>query len=113
MSKKTGRITKVEKCYLENNTESTAEELAKDLNRSVSFIKKHSKDIVKKQDTGHVDTAKEKDTHMSDLFGHKEDRGVTIMTPAASEVADETRRIRVNQSHRHQNAIHIIKPEKK
>ena len=50
---------------------------------------------------------------MGELFGHKEDRGVTIMTQAASEVADGTRQGRVNQSKRHQNAIHIINPENK
>jgi len=104
MSKKTGKITKVEKFYIENNSSLDAADLAKDLNRSVAFVKKH----VKKTDTGHVDTTQEQKT-ASELFGHKEDRGVTIMTPAASEVADETRSSRVNITQRHKNAIHIIK----
>tara|TARA_R110002020_G_scaffold271671_5_gene486868 strand:- start:995 stop:1321 length:327 start_codon:yes stop_codon:yes gene_type:complete len=108
MSKKTGKITKVEKFYIENNPDLDASDLAKDLNRSVAFVKKH----VKKVDTGHVDTTQEERT-ANELFGHKEDRGVTIMTPAASEVADETRQGRINQSKRHQNAIHIINPENK
>ena len=108
MSKKTGRITKVEQFYLDNNSDLGVSDLAKDLNRSVSFVKKHTK----KTDTGHVDTAQEKKTSMDELFGHKEGRGVTVMTPAASEVADDTRSSRVNQSKRHQNAIHVIKPEK-
>ena len=108
MSKKTGKITKVEQFYLDNNSSLDVGDLAKDLNRSVSFVKKHAK----KTDTGHVDTAQEKKS-MGELFGHKEDRGVTIMTPAASEVADETRQGRINQSKRHKNAIHIINPENK
>ena len=108
MSKKTGKITKVEQFYLDNNSNLDTSDLAKDLNRSVAFIKKHVKTV----DTGHVDTAQEKQ-EMSELFGHKEGRGVTIMTPAASEIADETRQGRIKQSARHQNAIHIIKPENK
>tara|TARA_R110002110_G_scaffold364406_1_gene574225 strand:+ start:712 stop:1038 length:327 start_codon:yes stop_codon:yes gene_type:complete len=108
MSKKTGKITKIEQFYLDNNSDLDASNLAKDLNRSVAFVKKHTKKI----DTGHVDTVQEKQA-MSELFGHKEGRGVTIMTPAASEVADETRQGRINKSARHQNAIHIINPENK
>ena len=42
-------------------------------------------------------------------MGHKEDRGVTIMTQAASELADETRPIRVQNAKRYSDAIHIIK----
>ena len=108
MSKKTGKITKVEKFYIDNNPSLDASDLAKDLNRSVAFVEKH----IKKVDTGHVDVAQEKKS-ASELFGHKEDRGVTIMTPAASEVADETRSSRINISSKHQNAIHVIKPDKK
>ena len=108
MSKKTGKITKVEKFYIDNNPELDAGDLAKDLNRSAAFVKKHAKKV----DTGHVDTTQEK-KEMNELFGHKEDRGVTIMTPAASEVADETRSSRINISSKHQNAIHVIKPDKK
>ena len=107
MSKKTGNITKVEKFYIENNPNLDDSELAKDLNRSISFVKKH----VKKTDTGHVATTQEEKA-ASELFGHKEGRGVTIMTPAASEKSDATRESRVNAPHRHQNAIHIIKPDK-
>ena len=109
MSKKTGKITKVEQFYLDNNSGLDPSDLAKDLNRSVAFVKKHTK----KADTGHVDTIQEEKANISELFGHKEGRGVTVMTPAASEVADETRDGRVNQTHRHQNAIHIINPENK
>ncbi len=109
MSKKTGKLTKIEKFYIENNTEKDADEIAKDLNRTKASVEKH----LAKQGSSHVDSIQEEKPPISELFGHKKDRGVTIMTPAASEVADETRQGRVNQSSRHQNAIHIIKPEKK
>ena len=45
---------------------------------------------------------------VSSLMGHKEGRGVTIMTPAASGRGDETRSSRTSKS-RHHNAIHTIK----
>ena len=109
ISKKTGKITKVEKFYIDNNPNLDASDLAKDLNRSVSFVKKNAEKV----DTGHVDTTQEEKTSMGELFGHKENRGVTIMTPAASEVSDETRSTRINVSKKHQNAIHVIKPDNK
>ena len=110
MSKKTGKISKVEKFYIDNNPDLDASDLSKDLNRSVSFIKKHTKSV----DTGHIDTVEDKKSDLSKLMGHKgKDRGVTVMTPAASERSDDTREGRMNQSHRHQNAIHIINPENK
>jgi len=109
MSKKTGKITKVEKFYIENNTDKEVGEIAKDLNRTKASVEKH----IAKNKTSHVDEAQDKKAPIRDLFGHKEDRGVTIMTPAASETADETRSSRVRQSQRHKNAIHIINPENK
>ena len=42
-------------------------------------------------------------------MGRKEDRGVTIMTQAASELADETRPQRIEETSRYKNSIHIIK----
>ena len=114
MSRKTGKITKVEKFYINNNPNLDASDLAKDLNRSVSFVKEHAEKVDTGQvDTGHVDTAQEEKTSAGELFGHKGDRGVTIMTPAASEVSDETRSTRINVSKKHRNAIHVIKPDKK
>lgn len=107
MSKNTGKITKIEKFYIENNLEKTVEDLAADLNRSVSFVKKHGK-----ANADGVDEDQDKTT-IGELMGHKEGRGVTIMTSAASEVADETRASRYNISKKHQDAIHIINPDKK
>ena len=46
-------------------------------------------------------------------MGHKESRGVTVMTPAASELADATRPSRLKNASRYDDAIHIIKQDKK
>ena len=45
-------------------------------------------------------------------MGHKENRGVTIMSPEASEVADHTRHKRVNVPERNANSIHVINKDK-
>jgi IS30 family transposase len=110
--KKTGRLTKVEKFYIENNTDKSAEDIAKDLNRSESIVTKH---LNSSRDTGHIDSVKDKDsdTTIGDLMGHKESRGVTVMTPAASELADATRPSRLKNASRYDDAIHIIKQDKK
>ena len=107
MSKrKTGKLTKIEKFYIDNNSDMTVEDIAKDLNRTENAIKKH---IGESADTGHVDTTREEGSTVGDLMGHKEGRGVTIMTQAASEMADETRPVRVQNAKRYSDAIHIIK----
>ena len=108
MSKKKGKLSKVELFYIDNNADKSVADLAKDLNRTESSVEKHIH-----ADTGNLDNVQDDKSNIGDLMGHKEDRGVTIMTPAASEVADGTRQGRVNQSKRHQNAIHIINPENK
>ena len=40
MSKKTGRLTKVEKFYIEHNPDLDSSDLARDLNRTKSFVEK-------------------------------------------------------------------------
>lgn len=110
--KKTGRLTKVEKFYIENNADKSAEDIAKDLNRSKSIVTKY---IDESHDTGHIDSIKDPDSNntVGDLMGHKEGRGVTVMTPAASELSDATRPNRLQDSSRYDKAIHIIKQDKK
>jgi predicted transcriptional regulator len=105
MSKKTGKLNKVEKFYIENNTDKNAAEIAQDLNRTEASVKKH---IKSSKDTGHVSEVTPESNDVGNLMGHKEGRGVTVMTPAASELADDTRGSRVS-SDRHNNAIHKIK----
>jgi len=103
MAKKTGKLTKIEKFYIENNSEKDADEIATDLNRTKSVVNKHLKTV---NDTGHVSEAKQSPSEVGELMGHKDSRGVTIMTPAASQLSDETKS---KAKPRHSNAIHIIK----
>jgi hypothetical protein len=107
MSNKTGRLTKIEKFYIANNLDKDLETLSKDLNRTKASVKKHVESL---QDTGHTTTTRdnEETQSVSDLMGRKEDRGVTIMTQAASQVADSTRGNRLNVAG-NQDSIHIIK----
>lgn len=106
MTKKTGKFTKVEKFYIENNADKSIEEIAKDLNRTKASVSKHVKTPLTNT---HLSEAKPKDSDVGNLMGHKEGRGVTIMTPAASELSDDTRGSRISQNSRHQNSIHTIK----
>lgn len=102
--KKTGKLTKVEMFYIENNPDKVAKEIARDLNRSENIVKKHL-DI--KKDTAHVTESKsEKKTPAGELMARKEDRGVVVMTQAASQVADETRNRRPSEENKN---IHTIK----
>jgi len=106
MSKKTGKLTKVEKFYIDNHPNSNVADLAKDLNRTEKCISNHVE-----KDTGHTAPTRdnEDESSVSDLMGRKEDRGVTIMTQAASELADETRPQRIEETSRYKNSIHVIK----
>lgn len=106
MSKKKGKLTKVETFYIDNNSDKDVSELAKDLNRTESTIKKH---IDATKDTDHITKVTDGSSTAGELMGHKEDRGVTIMTQAASEVSDETRGSRINKARNHDKSIHIIK----
>ena len=92
MSKKTGKLTKVEKFYIENNSDKTISELAKELNRSESSVKKYSESV---KDDSHVTDAKSSDSQISSLMGHKEGRG-------------DTRGSRVSNK-KNQTGIHVIK----
>ena len=102
MSKKTGKLNKVEKFYIENNSDKEVSQIAKDLNRSEASVKKHMKASPKPQ---HTSEAKSDDAFS--LMGHN-DRGSTVMTPAASELSDSTRGKRLSKNTNH-SAIHKIK----
>lgn len=104
--KKTGQLTKVEKFYIDNNLDKTVDEIATDLNRSNSIVDKYLSSTDKEADK------KPEDTEIQSLFARKEDRGVTMMTPNASQVADETRSSRIVSEPSRHNAIYIINKDK-
>ncbi|MAF25437.1 hypothetical protein CL634_07675 [bacterium] len=114
-SYKTGRLTKVEKFYIDNNLEMSVSDVAKDLNRTKKIVEKRRSS--NEPSKGHITKANHypKTKTINDLMGHKESRGVTIMTPEASEVADATRAKRLSEMNiadRHKGSIHIIKEDK-
>ena len=87
MSKKSGPLNKAEKFYLDNN-DTPVEELAEDLNRSEKVINTYLKSTDKLQSPN---------THtVGNLMGSETGsgrKGVAVMTPAASELSDVTKKI--------------------
>ena len=85
MSKKSGPLNKAEKFYLDNNNDTSVEELAEDLNRSEKVINTYLKSTDKLQSSN---------THtVGNLMGSETGsgrKGVAVMTPAASELSDVT-----------------------
>tara|TARA_R110002020_G_scaffold370407_4_gene582066 strand:+ start:1355 stop:1654 length:300 start_codon:yes stop_codon:yes gene_type:complete len=96
---KKGPLSKKEKGFIDKNESMSIEDIAQELNRSVSAVSKYIKIR---------DDEQTSPTH--DLFARKEDRGVTIMTEAASSQADENKQKRAASSpKRYQGVIHTIK----
>ena len=115
MSKKTGRLTKVEKFYIDNNPDMEISAIAKDLGRTEKVVKNRRKSNPSEpsDSEGHVVKTNHYPKHpYKDMLGHKENRGVTIMSPEASEIADKTRHKRVNVPERNANSIHVINKDK-
>lgn len=96
---KKGRLTKAEKYYIEGNTNLPVEDIAKDLDRSVPVIEKHLAQLdLPKEEPAPAKPEKKEDPKILQLMGRKERAGqhvATVMTPAASELADETRPNRI------------------
>jgi|TARA_R100000664_G_C2657682_1_gene75349 hypothetical protein len=94
---KKGPLSNKEKDFIDNNSSMETEEIAEKLDRSVGVVSKYIE--IKKEDSP---------TH--GLFARKEDRGVTVMTEAASSQADENKQSRKTTSpRRYTGVIHTIK----
>ena len=92
---KKGPLSNKEKDFIDNNRSMNTEQIAEELGRSVSVVTKYIK-------------AKEGSTH--GLFARKEDRGVTVMTEAASAQADENKQGKeASTPRRYAGVIHKIK----
>ena len=87
MSKKSGPLNKAEKFYLDNN-EGSAKEFAEDLNRSEKMIK----DYLKTSSTASAKKEGSENSHtVGNLMGNHTGsgrKGISVMTPAASELSD-------------------------
>ena len=105
---KRGPLSKVEIFYIENNTDKSVDELSKDLDRSVPAVEKHLTAIQHNRKPHVTGTKKEESKEtVGNLMARKEGRGVTTMTPAASELSAQTRK----KSSKFSTAIHRIKQE--
>jgi len=110
---KTGALTKVEKFYIENNFDKmTINELSKELDRSIKIVGKYVTTVqgeLKENPPPEKTTEEIKnEAQMFQLMGRHERKGqhvATVMTKAASELADATRPGRI-QSKKLQESIH-------
>tara|TARA_R100001244_G_scaffold24483_2_gene24792 strand:+ start:1127 stop:1417 length:291 start_codon:yes stop_codon:yes gene_type:complete len=93
---KKGPLSKIEKQFIDNNKSMGLKDISKKLDRSEKVLSKYMKII---------------DTPQLNLFATKPERGVVIMTKAASVSADESRPKRSSQipSRYDEGVIHTIK----
>lgn len=99
---KRGPLSNKEKKFIDSNKSMSVQEVAAKLERSTTVVSKY---VEIRQD--------EETTSTHDLFVRKEERGVTVMTEAASMTADENRSKRKNASspQRYKGVIHKIKED--
>ena len=97
---KKGPLSKAEKYYIENNSETKVSALAKDLDRSELAISKHLQTVKKDSDI----------PDSSNLYARDSNKVATIMTEAASMAADESRKS-ASTPRRYKGVIHKIKEE--
>jgi chorismate mutase len=107
---KTGRLSKVELDFIRQNIDKNVDEIALELNRSVHLVKKAVTKLKKKSPPKKEKTIKRRpqESQLMKLMGrHKRgDTNVaTVMTPAASQLADSTRRSRLKNK-KIQESIH-------
>lgn len=98
---KKGPLSNEEKDFIRNNAEefSSVDELATKMDRSVLILTKFLSSV-----------AKESSQDVSSLFARKEDRGVTVMTEAASIASDENKQKKnIESPPRYRKYIHKIK----
>ena len=98
---KKGPLSKKEKAFIDDNKSMSTEDIANKLERSVSVVSRYV-EINNQEDP----------TYTSELFARKEDRGVTVMTEAASMAGDVNKSKRKTESpKRYQGVIHKIKED--
>ena len=98
---KRGPLSNKEKKFIDSNGSMSTQEIATKLERSVSVVSKYV-EIQKDQQT----------TPIHNLFARKKDRGVTVMTEAASMTADENKSKKtVTPPKRYRGIIHKIKED--
>ena len=104
---KKGPLSKAEKFYIENNSDMSVDDVANDLKRSIDLVSKHRERTTSNNPSVQIQ-------NVGKLMARKKDKGVTMMTPNASSVADETRKSRIEPDSRtdRPDAIYIINKDK-
>ena len=84
-TKNKGPLTKVEKFYLENNSDLSTKQLAQDIGRSAKAVEKHLESL-KKEGSEHIAQSKGDSSAdvAGDLMSRNEKYGVTAMNEQAS-----------------------------
>jgi len=98
---KRGPLSNEEKKFIDSNKSMDLEKVASKLERSVRVVSKY------------IDVKSEEETSPThNLFARKPDRGVTVMTEAASMTSDENKGKRSTSSpKRYKGVIHKIKDD--
>jgi len=98
---KKGPLSNKEKQFIEDNQSMSPEDIATELGRSLKVVARYIE--IK---------SPEKDSATHELFARKTERGVTVMTEAASMAGDENKSNRVVSSpKRYEGVIHKIKED--
>jgi len=104
---KRGKLTKIEKCYIENNLELGVKQVAEDLERTETIIQREFDIYIAEAKRQTVTSAKKH--NVDSLMGKATNKGVLIgavMTPAASELSDEVRKNAPKLTRKTQESIH-------
>lgn len=96
---KKGPLSKKDKEFIDDNMSLDATAIATKLDRSLASVKKYIEEI-------HSNTP---DSNIHSLFARKPDRGVTVMTEAASIAGDESKKNPPTTPGRYTTIIHKIK----
>ncbi len=99
---KKGPLSKKEKQFIDDNESMKPEEIAQELGRSVKVVSSYMK----------TKSPEDKEASTHNLFARKPERGVTVMTEAASIAGDESKKTQTTSSPpRYDKAIHKIKED--
>jgi len=109
---KRGKLSSIEKFYIEGNANLPVDDIATELDRSVNIVQKHLDAVTtkpaKKTKVKKKAQKQPKDPQFQQLMGRKERKGekvATVMTRSASELADDQRPKRLLNK-KVQSAIH-------
>jgi len=108
---KKGPLSKEDKAFIDSNSDMNAEDLSKKLKRSKSSVEKYLVTLNKRTTKTKTTETTEENSDMN-LYARKEDRGVVVMTEAASMSSDDGKANRNSlKATKYRNAIHKIRED--